>query len=265
MRLLFPSRDQWLVWLLIPGKRQWKKWSLPSKLTFIGTYAGILGVLLAVATILVSALSDPPTPPPTADEIAITVLEKQKGYKKTIVEQEEAITALKTTIEDLQQEPANKLKADALKALAKGDTTKAIALLEKATRSRAQELAKDWINIGNIAYFSDSNKALKAYQEAVKLDSSNSDGWNRLGHILKRTGRMEEAEKAYKQVLELAGDDKSIKAVAYGNLGIIHKTRGDLDKACESWRKSLKLFSEIGAKHMAQRIQGWIDNTCGSG
>ena len=34
---------------LFPTSRQWKTWSLPSKLTAIGVYAGILGVVLAIA------------------------------------------------------------------------------------------------------------------------------------------------------------------------------------------------------------------------
>ncbi|MEX3855147.1 hypothetical protein AB3X94_13930 [Paraburkholderia sp. BR10923] len=33
-------------WLLIPTKEQWNKWSLPSKLTFAGTFVGVLSLLL---------------------------------------------------------------------------------------------------------------------------------------------------------------------------------------------------------------------------
>lgn len=48
----------------------------------------------------------------------------------------------------------------------------------------------------------------------------------------------------------------------YGNLGNIHQTRGDLEKACESWRKSLDLFSDIGAKDMIQQVSGWLAEAC---
>jgi len=44
----------------------------------------------------------------------------------------------------------------------------------------------------------------------------------------------------------------------YGNLGLIHRTRGDLDKACECWRKARKLYAEIGIKHMVEQIDGWM-------
>ena len=33
---------------MIPSKSQWKRWSLPSKLTAIGTFVGILGVALSI-------------------------------------------------------------------------------------------------------------------------------------------------------------------------------------------------------------------------
>jgi len=39
---------------LWPTKAQWKKWSLSSKLTAIGAYAGIVGILLTIVTFLIS-------------------------------------------------------------------------------------------------------------------------------------------------------------------------------------------------------------------
>jgi hypothetical protein len=40
---------------LIPSRTQWKRWSLPSKLTCIGAYVGLLSVLLAVVFYLLPA------------------------------------------------------------------------------------------------------------------------------------------------------------------------------------------------------------------
>lgn len=37
---------------MIPTKKQWSKWSLPSKLTAIGAYVGVLGLILAALTFL---------------------------------------------------------------------------------------------------------------------------------------------------------------------------------------------------------------------
>ena len=48
-------------------------------------------------------------------------------------------------------------------------------------------------------------------------------------------------------------------AVATGNLGLIYKTRGELDKTRDVWKKSKSLFLAMGADHMAEKVQGWID------
>src|SRR5439155_18241454 len=34
------------MWHLLPTRAQWRQWSLPSKLTCIGAYAGVLSILL---------------------------------------------------------------------------------------------------------------------------------------------------------------------------------------------------------------------------
>jgi len=41
------------MWFL-PSRAQWASWSLPSKLTAIGTYAGIIGVLLTIVLFAIS-------------------------------------------------------------------------------------------------------------------------------------------------------------------------------------------------------------------
>ena len=47
---------------LIPTKRQWRRWSLPSKLTAVSAYVGILGVLLAVIVLLSTGSFQSTTP-----------------------------------------------------------------------------------------------------------------------------------------------------------------------------------------------------------
>lgn len=38
---------------MLPTSKQWKKWSLPSKLTAIGTYVGIIGIVITLALYIV--------------------------------------------------------------------------------------------------------------------------------------------------------------------------------------------------------------------
>ncbi len=61
----------------------------------------------------------------------------------------------------------------------------------------------------------DNQKALAAYREATELDPSNADTWNKLGHVLLRTGDLGAAEAAYLKVEELAGGDKEWLAINF--------------------------------------------------
>jgi Tfp pilus assembly protein PilF len=45
----------------------------------------------------------------------------------------------------------------------------------------------------------------------------------------------------------------------YGNLGIVYKTRGELDKAEEVWKKSLRLYQAMGHPN-AKKVQQLLDD-----
>lgn len=229
-------------------------------------------------------------------------LVKHLPDQKNFAAKDEEIKELKATIERLQNDSSDELKQQALKALAEDDTEKAVELMEESAQSRIVKAAQDYIDIGNIAYLTDSQKALNAYEKAVNLDSSNMVAWNRLGYIKMRLGYLEEAKHAFEKVFELAGGDKECEATAYGglgyiykdlgdldkaeeyylksldinkslgslggmadaygNLGYICKTRGDLDKACDYWRQSFNTFTNIGAQDKIELVRGWITENC---
>ncbi len=166
---------------------------------------------------------------------------------------DEEIKALKVTIKRLQDEPASELKQAALQALKDGNTVKAVDLMEESaqthttrTEKLSKEAALDWIDIGNISYLNNSQKALNAYEKAINLAPSNPTAWNLLGTIQRRLGNLDEAQHAYEEVLKLAGGDKTFQAKAYGNLGIIYYIRGKIDKAEEFHLKSLDINKKLG-------------------
>jgi len=108
-------------------------------------------------------------------------------------------------------------------------------------------------HLGSLAFLHDTQKAFNAYQRSTELDPDSQESWNQLGHLYRRIGELENAENAYMALLKLARTDRVGQAVAYGNLGVVYYTRGDLDQAVGYWEKSLALFTEIGAKpQMAQ-------------
>ena len=246
------------------------------------------------------------------DELADTIVEKFQERlpgQQDIAAKEAEIKALRATVKNLQKDSANKFKQEALLALKEGDPEKAEGLLRESVEFRtgkaeklSKEIAQDWVDIGNIAYLNDTQKALSAYQKAVNLDPSNRNAWNRSGHIQYRLGNLDKAKEAYRTVLGLAGEDREIQAVAYGNLGNIYKTRGELDKAekfyikalsineklgrpegmayqygslgliyrirgeldkaKEYWQKSLALFTKVGAKNEIAKVRELINKYC---
>jgi Tfp pilus assembly protein PilF len=64
-----------------------------------------------------------------------------------------------------------------------------------------------------------------------------------------RTGDLGAAQKAMENRLALCEPEKdsSSKAIAYGNLGNLYQTRGDLDQAEDMYRKSITTFRELGS------------------
>ncbi len=146
---------------------------------------------------------------------------------------------------------------EALALLAKGETGAAEAVFQGVKERRKAEGAEAFKeaaaatrHIGALAFLHDTDKALAAYREAVDLDPDNAVGWNQLGHLLRRTGDLDDAEQAYRRVLALGNtvDDQELVAVATGNLGNLYSTRGDLDEAEEMYEKSLALYEALGHK-----------------
>ncbi len=113
-------------------------------------------------------------------------------------QKEDEILKLKETIERLLKGATkSEYKKASLLALAENKTDAVLKLLEKSAELNESKAVQDWIDLGNIVYYSNTQKALDAYQNAVKLDQNNPYAWNRLGHIPRRLGRLREAEKAY--------------------------------------------------------------------
>jgi tetratricopeptide (TPR) repeat protein len=171
------------------------------------------------------------------------------------MEENAEIQELKKTLDRLQQDFTDETKQAVLQALSEDDTKRVSDLLKKLALSLASQEGQstvlttmDWIDIGNITFLNDSQKALIVYRKAIKLDPSNADAWIRLGRVSYWLGNYDNAQQAYEKVLTLAGNNKILQAISYSNLGIIYKIRGELDKAEESYLKSVKVNEALGRK-----------------
>ncbi|MHC4266957.1 MAG: tetratricopeptide repeat protein [Planctomycetota bacterium] len=173
----------------------------------------------------------------------------------SVMEKNAEIQELKDTLQRLQQDFTDETKQTVLQSLREDDTKRASDLLKKLILPHASKeeqptemTAMDWIDIGNITLLSDPQKALSAYRTAIKLDPSNTDAWIRLGRVSYWQENYDTAQQAYEKVLKLSGNNKVLQAISYGNLGVIFKIRGELDKAEESYLKSFRINEALGRK-----------------
>src|SRR3972149_8516176 len=86
-------------------------------------------------------------------------------------------------------------------------------------------------------------------------------GYGNLGLIYQTRGELDRAEEMLKKSLAINEElgRKEGMANQYSNPGGLHRDRGDKSKAREYWTQSRDLFAEIGMPHMAEKVQGWID------
>ena len=147
--------------------------------------------------------------------------------------------------------------AEALTRSAEGDTKAAEAIFkaieERKTAERAganKAAAEAARHLGSLAYLHDTQTALAAYRRATVLDPDDANGWNQLGHLLRWTGDVGEAEAAYQRVLELGRvtHDKSVEAWGIGNLAILYEDLNWVALAEAMHRKALDVFEALDDK-----------------
>jgi len=166
------------------------------------------------------------------------------------------IKSLQETIQALsQQETATYHIQQALDKLKQGDTraaedifTRIAAQAKQKGKDANLEEATALRHLGSLAFLHDTQKALDAYLRSTALDPDNIDGWNQLGRLYRRIGELDQSENAYRFILKLASNDLHGQAVAYGNLGVVYQTRGELDQAIDYHCKALAIHEVLGSK-----------------
>lgn len=106
---------------LIPNRREWQRWSVPSRLTAVGAYVGIAGLLLTVVLYVAGRPATPPelqsacdggaaaeaATPATAELLALLNMraaEVVKAFERT---QDNAIAAMKGGLGDRRSRPVD--------------------------------------------------------------------------------------------------------------------------------------------------------------
>ncbi|MCA9634502.1 MAG: tetratricopeptide repeat protein, partial [Myxococcales bacterium] len=93
-------------------------------------------------------------------------------------------------------------------------------------------------------------------RRAVEARQLEAEYASRLGTLHVFAGRLEEADRAFREALELAGpDDDTFRAGGYNNLGDLLVRRGELTAADAVLRRSADLYRElVGSRHPSVAI-----------
>jgi tetratricopeptide (TPR) repeat protein len=174
---------------------------------------------------------------PLLPESALEEISKAKAEAKRALEEAEKVCA---------EAKDGKARAEAAASVAEIKAAKTVVTLAEKAAKAALE-----------------GKIEEARQDfAIVLDGTTNLHVLYLGYdFFKRIGELDEAERLLHRWLALSGPDAQTgdTAPAYGNLGLIYRTRGDLAEARKLWTQSGDLYAKIGMPDMVKRVQALLD------
>ncbi len=155
----------------------------------------------------------------------------------------------------------------------RGDLDKAEQMYRKSLEieerlGRQEGMANQYGNLGNIDQTrGDLDKAELMHHKSLEIEETlgrqegMANQYGNLGRIYRTRGDLDKAEQMLRKSLEIdqrLGRQEGM-AKSYGNLGVIFEQRGQTDKAREVWTKARNIYAKIGAHHMADKLQGLLD------
>ena len=121
------------------------------------------------------------------------------------------------------------------------------------------------LSLGNVAQtLAEAESSLLVHLELYEWLGSKEGvaaAYGNLGILYQTLGDLAPAEAMSKEALKLheALDRKEGMAAAYGNLGRVYQTRGDLAQAATMYKKSIALFQQVRAIAQVQQLQELLD------
>jgi len=109
-----------------------------------------------------------------------------------------------------------------------------------AINTRNLDYATVWNNKGVALYFQGKyDEAIKCFDEAIKLNSSEPSYWNNKGYAFNNQGKYDEAIKAYDEAIKLNSSEPSY----WNNKGYAFNNQGKYDEAIKAYDEAIKLNS----------------------
>jgi tetratricopeptide (TPR) repeat protein len=133
-----------------------------------------------------------------------------------------------------------------------GDSLEIIEMGPGASSGRAAgeskkspEDAQSWFERGLSEEDRDVKKALEAYERCRKLDARHMAARINLGRLLHETGRLEEAQRVYREALRECEPDPTL----YFNLGVLLEDSSRNDEAIEAYQQALTEDPDFADAH----------------
>ena len=148
--------------------------------------------------------------------------------------------------EKLAKAKKGKVKPDELAARRLAEHVLAAEGPEAFIDSFVSECTRPLFNLGLL------DAAISLSERALERIEKSSGGeaavLGNLGLIYRKRGDLDKAEEMHRKALEINEKLGRLEGIArqYGNLGLIYQTRGDLDKAEEMYKKALEIDKKIG-------------------
>ncbi len=119
-----------------------------------------------------------------------------------------------------------------------------ILLLALVISAQCQKTAEDWLNKGNALLDQEKyDEAIKAYDEAIRLDPNHAAAWILKGGALAKQGKYDEAIKIIDEAIRL---DPKV-AAAWGLKGVVLHNQSKYDEAIKAIDEAIRLDPKIAA------------------
>jgi len=191
-----------------------------------------------------------------------------EAIKEAREEAEAAVRQAETERKKTEKEAARalelslKMAEDAAEAALEGKVEKArqrfATVIAGTTNTQILFLAFEfYFRTGDIETAEEVTQHCLAVSARSSVDLANAYG--NLGIVHQRRGNLDEAEAMYRKALDLYEElgHKEGMANAYVNLGIVHDARGNLDEAEAMYRKALDLLEKLGSPK-AESVREWL-------
>jgi tetratricopeptide (TPR) repeat protein len=125
--------------------------------------------------------------------------------------------------------------------------------------AQKKETAEDYIRRGELYITSDQLKAVEAYRKAIGIEPGNLKAWDMLGQLYMAANSLEEAQKAYQKISDLAekADNKVMQANAIGRLA-------DISRSGNDWLSAEQYYSRaLAINEQADNLAGLAGNYAG--